>query len=204
MEASLRLRAQRAQDAADCKQRGAQPLGECAKRCASAEGVRLGHAIEVIGEDQLGVHSEGNRRCDIELSDLAPHITGDKLDSGSHFGHDTLGFLDTLQTALAQSFVLGNGANVVDVPLNIRGDELAVAAHPALKIDKMVIVAEATDVRLDLLTLLSEALVLTARRGERLLGLLLAPGGFWGTARPVRFGLVTGALRAGLHVFELL
>src|SRR5262245_31930468 len=68
----------------------------------------------------------------------------------------------------------------------------------------MVIVAKATDVRLDLLTLLSEALVLMAGRCEGLLGVLQAPGGFWGTARPVRFGLVTGVLRTGLHVFELL
>jgi hypothetical protein len=59
-------------------------------------------------------------------------------------------------------------------------------------------------VRRDLLTLLSEALVLTTRRFECLLGLLQAHGFFWGTARPVRFGLVTCALRAGLYVFELL
>ena len=106
------------------------------------------------------MHGEGDGRRYIELRDLVPHITGDKLDGGSHFGHDTLGFLDTLQTALAESFVLGNGANVLDMPLNIGGDELAVAAHSALKIDTMVIVAKTTDVRLDLLTLLSEALVL--------------------------------------------
>src|SRR5215831_12491939 len=112
--------------------------------------------------------------------------------------------LDTLQTALAESFVLGNGATVLDVPVNIGDDELAVAAHPALEIDKMVIVADATNVRHDLLTLLSEALVLTTRRFEYLLGLLQAHDCFWGTARPVRFGLVTRGLGTGLYVFELL
>src|SRR5262252_887557 len=48
LEVGLRLRAQRAQGATGCKQRGAQPLGERAKRCASAEGACFGHAIEII------------------------------------------------------------------------------------------------------------------------------------------------------------
>ena len=72
--------------------------------------------------------------------------------------------------------MLGNGANLLDVPLDIRGNELAVSTHPALEIDKMVVVADATDTRLDLFTLLSEALVLTTGRFERLLGLLQAHG----------------------------
>src|SRR5215468_3436867 len=150
------------------------------------------------------MHGEGDGRCDIELSDLVPHIAGDKLDGGPHFWHDTLGFLDAFQAALAESFVLDHGANLLDVPLNIRGDEVAVAAHPARKSAKMVSVANATDVCLDLLTLLSEALVLTACRGECLLGLLQAHGCFWGTARPGRFGPVTCTLWAGVHVFKLL
>src|SRR5215470_952811 len=204
MELVLGLLAQLAQDATGLTQRGAQPLGKRAKRCAIADGARRGDAIEIIGRDQLGVHREGDRRRYIELSDLVPHITGDKLNGGSHFWHDTLGFLDTLHTALAEPFVLGNGANVRDVPLNIGGDEWAVSAHPALEIDKMIIVADATDVRLDLLTLLSETLMRTTRRFECLLGLLQAHGLFWGTARPGRFGLVTGALQTGLYVFELL
>src|SRR5262249_13559217 len=145
-----------------CKQRSAQPLGERAKRFAIAEGTRLGHAIEIIGGDQLGVHGEGDGRSYIELRDLAPHITGDKLDGGSHFGHDPLGFLDTRHTALAESFVLGHGANLLDVPLDIRGDEVAVAAHPTLQIDKMVVVTDAPDTRLDLCTLLGQVLMCTA------------------------------------------
>src|SRR5919197_5549706 len=107
------------------------------------------------------MHGKGDRRRYIELRDLLPHIPRDELDGRLHFGHDPLGFVDALQAALAESFVLGNGANLLDVPLDIGGDQLAIAAHPALKIDKVVGVANATDARPDLGTLLSETFVLT-------------------------------------------
>ena len=143
------------------------------------------------------MHGEGDRRRQIELSDLLTHITGDELDGRLHFRHHPLGFVDAFQAALAESFLLGNGANLLDVPLDIRGDELAVSAHPALEIDKVVVVANATDARLDLFTLLSETLVLTTGRFERLLGLLQAHGFLWGAAWTALFGLVTRALRVG-------
>jgi hypothetical protein len=77
--------------------------------------------------------------------------------------------------------VLGNGANLLDVPLDIGGDELAVSAYPALEIDKVIVVTNAPDTRLDLFTLLTEALVLVTGRVERLLSLLQAHGVLWGT-----------------------
>ena len=40
-------------------------------------------------------------------------------------------------------------------------------------------------------------------RFERLRSLLPAHGVLWGTARPTLFGLITGAVRVGLHPFEL-
>src|SRR5207253_1337034 len=150
--------------------------------------------IELIRGNQLGVHGEGGRRRYIELSDLLSHITRHKLDGRLHFRHDTLGFLDTLHAALAEPFMLGNGAKLLDVPLDSSGNELAVAAHPALEIDTMVVVADATQARLDLCTLLSETLVLTAGRFERVLGVLQAHGLFWAMARTTLFGLVTCAL----------
>src|SRR5215467_16251708 len=152
MEVVLSLRAQHTENAAGLKQRNAKALGEGPKRLAIADGARLGDTIEIIGGAQLSVQGEGDGRRDSELRDLVPHIPGDKREGGSHFGHDTLGFLDTLQTALAESFVLGTGAHVLDVPVKIGGDALAVAAHPALESDNMVIVAEATEVGLELLT----------------------------------------------------
>jgi hypothetical protein len=51
--------------------------------------------------------------------------------------------------------VLSNGTNLRDVPFDIGGNELAVAAHPALKIDKMGVVADALEACLDLLTVRS-------------------------------------------------
>ena len=69
MELVLSLGAQRAQDATGFKRRGAKPLGELPKRCAIADGASLGHAIEIIGWDQLGVYGEGCRRCQAQLLD---------------------------------------------------------------------------------------------------------------------------------------
>src|SRR2546425_3308182 len=203
MELVLGLRAQLAQGATGFKQRGAKPRGEFAKRRAISDGARLGHTIEIIGWDKLGVHGEGGRLRQVQLMDLLPDITGDKLDGGLHFRHDALSFLDALQAALAEPFVLGNSTNLLDVPLDISGNELTVSTHPALEIDKMVGMADATDALSDLLALLSEALVLTTGRFECLRGLLQAHGGFWGPARTALFGLVTCALLVSLHPFEL-
>ncbi len=119
MELVLGLGAQRAQDATGFKQRGAKPLGEFPKRLAIADGSSLGHAIEIKRWDELGVHGEGGGRRQVELIDLLPHITRDELDGRLHFRHDALGFLDALQAALAEPFVLGNSANLLDVPLDI-------------------------------------------------------------------------------------
>ena len=62
MELGLSLGAQRAQDAAGFKQRGAKPLGELAKRFAITDGARLGHAIEIVRGKELGVHGERYRK----------------------------------------------------------------------------------------------------------------------------------------------
>src|SRR6266581_1871786 len=76
----------------------------------------------------------------LKLSDLLTHRTRDARDGRLHFRHHALGFFDALHAALAESFLLGHGANLLDVPLDTRGDEVAVSAHPALQIDKMVVV----------------------------------------------------------------
>src|SRR5215208_2413811 len=204
MEWILGLGAQHAQDPAGFKQRGAEPLGELAKRFAIADGTRLGDAIEIIRGNQLGMHGKGDRRRYIELIDLLTDITRDELDSRLHLWHHPLGFLDTFQAALAESFLLGHGANLLDVLLDIRGDELAVSAHPALEIDTMVVVANTTDTRLDLFALLSEPLVLTTSRFEGLLGVLQAHGFLWGAPWTALFGLITRVLRVTLQPFELL
>ena len=204
MELGLRLGAPRAPDATGFKQRGAKPLGELAKRLAIAAGARLGHALESIGWEQLSVHGAGGRRRSIALRDLLPPITRPTRASRWHFRHDTLGFLAALQAALAEPCMLGKGAHLLDVPWDISGNALAVAAHPALEIDNMVVVAEATHARLDLCTVLSETRGLTAGRCERWLGVLQAHGVFWEGARTTLCGLVTCTLWVGLPPFELL
>src|SRR5262245_34345559 len=135
MEVVLRLEAQRTQGAPGGNQRGAKSLGEFAKRCAIADAARLSPALKLVRTDELGVHGTGDRRCQGELSDLLSNITRDERDGALHFWHDPLGFGDALQATLAESFLPGNGANLLDVALNIRGDELAIAAHSALQID---------------------------------------------------------------------
>ena len=119
MELVLSHGASRAQDATGLKQRGAKPLGKFPKRLAIADGSRLRHTIEIQRGDELGVHGKGNRRRSIELLDLLSDITRDERDSRLHFWHHPLGFLDTFRAALAEPFVLGNGANLLDMLLDL-------------------------------------------------------------------------------------
>jgi hypothetical protein len=60
-------------------------------------------------------------------------------------------------------FLLGNGAERVDVPLAITSNELPVPTHPALQVDKVVGMAHAADALGDLLAVLGETLVLAVR-----------------------------------------
>jgi len=76
------------------------------------------------------------------------------------FGDHALGFLETIYAGLAEVLSLGNGADRIDVALDITGNELAVSTYPALEVDKVVGVADSTDALGDLLTLSHEALVL--------------------------------------------
>src|SRR5215472_3795468 len=160
MEVVLGLGAQGVQHATGCKQWGAQPLGQRAKRVAIADASRLGHAIEIVRWDELGVHGKGDRRRQVELSDLLPHITRHKLDGRLHFRYDALSFVDACQAARAEPFLLGNRTNLRDVSLDICGDELAVAAYSTLQIDTVVGVADAPKTRRDLCALRREPLVL--------------------------------------------
>jgi len=119
MELVSCLGAQRAQGPTGLNQRGAKSLGEFPKRLAITDRPSLGHAIEIIRGNELGVHGEGGGLCQVELLDLLANITGDKRAGGLHFRHDALGFLDALQAALAEPFVLGNSADLLDVGLDV-------------------------------------------------------------------------------------
>ena len=47
----------------------------------------------------------------VELTDLVPHVTGDKRNGRLHFGHDSLSFIDPIEASRTEMFVLGNDAN---------------------------------------------------------------------------------------------
>ena len=60
------------------------------------------------------------------------------------FGNDALGFLDPIQAGLAEVFLLGNSPDRIDVRVDITGNELAMATHALLQIDKPRSVADGT------------------------------------------------------------
>ena len=68
-------------------------------------------------------------------------------------------------------FLLGNGADRVDVLLDITSYELAVAPHTSLQVDKVVRVADGAKALGDLLALLREALICLASYFHLLCGL---------------------------------
>src|SRR2546421_8552146 len=130
--------------------------------------------LPLIRGNQMGVQGVGRGRRQVQLPHLPPHLPRDELDGGLHFGHHALGFRETLQVGLAEMFMLGNGADRVDVALDIPGNELAVAPYAALHVDKVVGVADGPDTLGDQLALPSEALVFVARGGHVLRHLLQA------------------------------
>jgi hypothetical protein len=78
-------------------------------------------------------------------------------------------------------FLLGNGANRVDVLLDISGNELAVATHTTIEVDKVVGMTDGTDALRDLCALPGEVLVLLTRGFHGLRSLLQTHGRLWGT-----------------------
>src|SRR5713101_4327269 len=179
----LRSWRQRTEGPTGRKQRGAEALGKLAKWLTLCHRPRRGHALKIIRWNKMGVHSVGLSLRQISLTHLLPHIPRDKRNGGLHFGHHALGFRDTIQARLAEAFLLRNGAHRVDVLLDIPGNELAVATHAALQVDKVVGVADGADTLGDLLALFAEALVLVASGFHVLLHLLQARGYFWRAAR---------------------
>ena len=98
-------------------------------------------------------------------------------------------------------FLLGNGANRVDVLLDISGNELAVATHTTIEVDKVVCMADGTDALRDLFALPGEALVLLTRSVHGLRSLLRTHGRLWGATGTVLWRLAIdvgqGALAHG-------
>jgi hypothetical protein len=74
MELVLYRRVHLTQGPTRLKERRAKARGALPKHCAITDGPRLGHALELIGGNELGVHGEGCGLRQIQLIDLLPHI----------------------------------------------------------------------------------------------------------------------------------
>jgi hypothetical protein len=101
-------------------------------------------------------------------------------------------------------FLLGNGADRVDVPLDIPGNELTIATHATLQVDKVVRVADSANALGDLRALLGEALVLVASGFDFLRNLLDTRCHLWGAPWTPLCWLVVGTATVLWHTLERL
>jgi len=131
----------------------------------------------------MGVHGVGLRRRQVQLFHLLSHMIRYELNSRLHFRHHALCLLDTLHAPLAEVFLLGNGANGVDVLLDITGYERAAATHASFQVDKVVRATDGAKALGDRLALATEALVLVTRCFHDLLDLRQTRCPLWGTPR---------------------
>jgi hypothetical protein len=152
----------------------------------------------------MRMHGIGLRRCQVQLTHLLAHISRHELDSHSHFGHHALRFRDAIQAYLAEAFLLGNGADGIDLVLDILCNQLAVAADTAIQVDEMIGVADGTNALAYLFSLLREALALLASCCHLLLGLLQAQCYLWRPTRTTPPRLGVGIVEVLLHPVERL
>jgi hypothetical protein len=133
-----------------------------------------------------------------------PTLTGDKCNGRLHCGPHPLNLVDAIEAALAAVFVLGDGANRLDVRADIGGDALAVSTYPAFQVDKMIGVADGFDALFDLLPLLGQSHGLTAGRCKGLLRVFKAHGRFWRMAWAAPCKLISWTLKACLSLIKFL
>ena len=86
----------------------------------------------------MGMHGVRLRLGQVELTHLLPHIPRDKLDGRLHFGDDTRGLLDASEAGLTESFLLGDGAQRVDLGLDITRNQLPVITDTTIQVDEVV------------------------------------------------------------------
>jgi hypothetical protein len=163
-----------------------------------------GHALEIQGGNEMGVHGVGPGRRQVQLPHLLPHIPRDERNGCLHFGHHALRFLDAIQARLVEPFLLSHGADYVDVLLDIPGNELAVSPHAALQVDKVVGVADGADALGELLTLAGEPLGLLASCVHFLLDLFQARRRLWGMPWTTLCRLAVGVIEVLVHPRERL
>src|SRR5262245_31866965 len=98
--------------------------------------------------------------------------------------------------------MLGNGAHSVNVLLEFSRNELPIAPHTSLHIDKVVRLAESADTLSDLLSLLANALVLLASHCSILLELLQTDGILWRATRTAFLRLAVCSLQSSLPLVK--
>ena len=152
----------------------------------------------------MGVHGVGRGRRHVPLTPLLAYLPRDARDGGLHVGPPALGLLETLQAGLAEVCVLGDGADRVEVALDIPGNALAVAPHTALQVDTVGGVADGAEALGDRLALSGEALGLVASRFHVLRHLLQARCRLWGTTWTTLCRLAVGVVEGLLHLRERL
>src|SRR5215470_1546709 len=150
----------------------------------------------------MRVQGVGHRRGQGELPDLLPHIPRHKLDRGLHFRHHALSFVDPIQAALREPFVLRNTAHAANLFADICRNEPTVASHAAFQIDNVIDLADHTDALGDLLSLRADALELLTRRLRCLYELLQACGCSWRTTWTALMKNVAHPLQVLLHVLN--
>src|SRR6266542_1844487 len=147
----------------------------------------------------MRMHGVGCGRHHVQLTDLLTHIRRDELDGRLHFRHHTFGFLETLHTRFTEVFLLGNGADRLDMLLDIPSYQLAVATDPTLQVDKVVGVTDGANTLPDLLALPGKAAVLLTCCVHGLLDLLQTRYPLWGAARATLCCLVVGVVEVLMH-----
>src|SRR6266571_5456335 len=181
------------------KQRCAEARGKLSKRLTLCHRPRRGHTVEIEGWNEMRVHGVGRGRRQVQLPHLLAHIPRDELNGRLHFRNHAFRFFDALHAALTEPFVLGNGADGVDVLLEVPGKEFAVAAYAALQVDKVVGVADGADALRDRLALRGEALVFLASRVHFLLHLRQARCPLWGATWAGLLRLLVGVEQVLVH-----
>lgn len=174
---------QRLQHATGRTQRCPKALGQVTQRLTLGHSPGRGSPLKVIGGHPLGVHGVGRGGRPVPLPPLLPPLPRDECDGGAHFGSHARGLRETLQAALAELCMRGDGTERVDVALDLPGHALAVAPYPARPVDTMVGRAEATATRGDQRARSGEARVFLAGDGHVLGNLLQAHGRLWRTSR---------------------
>jgi hypothetical protein len=112
--------------------------------------------------------------------------------------------LDPSHTRLAEPCVLGDGANLLHLSLDVVGHELAVSTDTPVPVNTVVGLADSAEALGDLRALLRQALMLPAGHSECLPGWHTAHERLWRVFRTDWWRLVACGFRMRLHLIERL